>query len=310
MSFFRSFFGTCCGPYIFRQLRKNSWGRALWHLFLLCFLCSVGVGIGNYLLVKYRWRAAYNNFNEVYGSQLQISENGIAPVREPEKSRRLELPYNSLLIYVSPSGPEVYPDETLRDRNVVILWSSACVAIFSRQGEFWQCMAEYRPDEKVGASGKMDFAGFKRNLQELAGLEKSDDWEFPEEYKDGFTSFQLFSLVRLSFAVGKAVLYFVEGFGLALLTSLLFVLMFKLFSFNRITIFPFGELWKVAVYTAFPVLLVVNAFPALQLPGTGYYDYLFMIGWAGYLFFVLRYLAQNPDDRDENKGDGADGHVQ
>ncbi|MBE6390112.1 MAG: hypothetical protein E7043_08085 [Lentisphaerae bacterium] len=310
MSFFRSLWGICCGPYIFRQLCKNSLGRVLWHLLLLCFLCSAGVGIGNYLLVKYRWRAAYNNFNEVYGSQLNVSDAGVSPARDPEKSRRLELPYNSLLIYVSPLGPEVYPDETLKDRNIIIYWSSACVAVFARQGEVWQCMAEYRPDGKARISGETDFAGLKSKLHELTELKPSDDWEFPEEYKDGFSSYQLFSFVRLSFAVGKAVLYFVEGLGLTLLTTLLFVVMFKLFSLNRSSMFSFAMLWKIAVYTAFPVLLVVNAFPALQLPGTGFYDYLFMIGWVGYLFFVLRYLVQNPDDQNEKNVEGEDGRIQ
>ena len=51
------------------------------------------------------------------------------------------------------------------------------------------------------------------------------------------------------------------------------------------------------------MLFVVNMFPALQLSGTGFYDYLFLIGWVGYLFFVLKYLMLNPE-MDENGKQG------
>ena len=77
---------------------------------------------------------------------------------------------------------------------------------------------------------------------------------------------------------------------------------FKLFSVGG-TIYGFLELWKISIYAAFPVIFVVNFFPALQLPGTGYFSWLFMIGWVIYLFVVLRFLFQSYDNEDNNDGE-------
>ena len=304
MSFFRSFFGTCRGPYIFHELKCHSVLRTLWHFFLLCFLCSIGIAVGNSLTVRYRWRAAYHEFNDIFGSSVTFSSSGIIPAKDPQISRRQELPFNSLLIYVSPEGPEKeYPDDTLDKRNLIILWSSACIAVFSRQGEdSWQCMAQYKPGETVNSSsGFMDFKEMKKELLELTQLPPSDKWDFGGQ--EDMDSGQLFSLARLSFACGKAIMYFIISFFGTLFITLFFTVIFRLFNAGKKRLFGFAELWKVALYTAFPVLFVVNMFPALQLSGTGFYDYLFLIGWVGYLFFVLKYLMLNPET-DENGKQG------
>jgi hypothetical protein len=79
--------------------------------------------------------------------------------------------------------------------------------------------------------------------------------------------------------------------------------MFSAAKQNRMNI-SFSNLWKTALYTAFPVLLVVSLFPTLQLPGSNHYGNLFVIGWAIYVFCVLKYQMTNPEDNDsENKED-------
>ena len=81
-------------------------------------------------------------------------------------------------------------------------------------------------------------------------------------------------------------------------------MLFKVFSAGKSNFISFSQLWKTAVYTAFPVLMVVSFFPALQLPGASYYSNLFMIGWVIYLFVVLKYLIENPENpEDSGKGE-------
>ena len=306
MSFIRSFLGTCCGPYIFSALRKNSIGRTLLHLLLLCFLCAVFVGIGNFMMMGYKWRAAYNNFNDVYGTRVSFSEKGVLPEKSPEISRCLDLPYDSLIIYVSPdAGPESYSDEMLERRNIIFLWSSACITAFVRhEDNSWQKFGQYEPQgEFVQSSALMSFAEMRKELQTLCNQPASTQWSVPETYQNnGMTSKQVFLLARLSFSVGKASFYFITGLITVFVVSLLFAISFKVLSWGA-SGFGFFELWKTAVYVAFPVLAVVCAFPALQLPGAQYFSWLFMIGWVIYLFFVLKYLFLNPDVDNDSNGD-------
>lgn len=300
MSFFRSFIGICRGPYVIRDLQKHSWGRVIAQVFLLCLLCSIIIGTGNYLLLNYRWRAAYADFIEIYGSRLNVSKDGFIPERLPEISRRQEFPYNTLLIYVSPAGPEVYPDITLRDRNLIVFWSRGCLAMFARNGDVWS-VAKYNPDGSVDfPASAMDFEEMKSKLAEFSKLPASDEWVFPEQYRNGISVRQLFFSFRFSYALITAIGYFILNLCMVFFITLFFCVVFKVFSLRRSAAFPFGILWKTALYVAFPVLLVVSFFPALQLPGTGFYSNLFLFGWAGYLFFVLRYLIANPEEVEED----------
>jgi len=311
MSFWRSFFGTCRGPYIFHDLcKKHSWGRVIWHLFVLCLLCSICIGIGNYLMVKFRWRAAYHKFNEVFGASVELSESGIIPRNAPDENRRQELPYNTLLIY-TPEGPDAeYADETLEKRNLIIVWNQAGLFVFTRHdGDLWSWV-RYLPDGSLENSADLiGYPAMKDKMIEFAGMKLGDSrWAFPESMDGEMDSYRLFRLIRFGFAVGKAALFFVSSLMLILFTSLIFSVIYWLLSMKK-QLFSFTTLWKTAVYAAFPVILVVNAFPALQLPGTNYYSYLFLIGWTGYLFYVLRYMALNPsaDEEDEKKQGEANG---
>ncbi len=311
MSFLRSFFGTCRGPYVFHDLCKHSWGRVVWHLLVLCLLCSIGIGIGNYFMVKFRWRAAYHNFTEVFGSSVEFSENGIIPEIDPDQNRRQELPYNTLLIY-TPNGPDAeYADETLEKRNLIIIWNQAGLVVFTRQdGDLWSWV-RYLPEGSSEYSVDLiDYPAMKKQMLEFAAMKlDGGKWEYPESLGGEMDSYRFFRLIRLGFAVVKALLFLVSGLMLVLFTSLFFAVIYWLLAMKRQN-FSFGTLWKTAVYASFPVILVVNAFPALQLPGTGYYSYLFLIGWTGYLFYVLRYMILNPPagDKEEKTQGEADGN--
>ena len=50
--FWKAFLGTCAGRRIFYSLRFNSWGRVIWHLFLLSFITGVITGAADAAAVK------------------------------------------------------------------------------------------------------------------------------------------------------------------------------------------------------------------------------------------------------------------
>ena len=303
MGFWRSFFTACCGAYSLRAALKNSVGRAIWHIFLLCLFCGIGIGIGNYWLLKYRWRAAAADFDDIFGSRIVFSERGMIPEKSPDVSRRQELPYNSLLIYVSPAGPEKdYPDDTLYDRNVIVLWCPSSLAVFIRQGSDWR-LVEFDPGLQMESRPEaLTFLQMKGKLNEIAARPLKGTWKLPEEYRNGIGSRRLFSFFRFSYAAGKAAGYFILALLMVLVLPIFFSVIFKAFSRGRGM--PFGRIWKSAVYAAFPVLAVVSVFPAMQLPGTSLYPDLFMIGWVIYLFLVLRGQFMYPDDPEPEAGEG------
>ena len=303
MSFFHSLFGTCCGVDVFSELRKNSWWRVFLHLFLLCVLCSIAIGIGNYLLIKYRWRAAYNSFDEIFGTRIQVSERGFFPEKDPDVSRRQEFPYNTLLIYASPQDPETYPSETLRDRNVIIYWSQSCLALFIRSHNLWT-MTEILPDFSRKDKQELNFEEVEKEIVRLGKLPPSQNWNVPTDYKSGISSSQMFRIARIGVVIGKALLFFVGELLLVLFVTLFFSIVYRAFAAKKVNNFRLGELWKISVYAAFPVILVMTAFPALQLPLTEYCSYMFIVGWSIYLFFVLKYLA---GDSPENNSDDSEG---
>jgi hypothetical protein len=135
----------------------------------------------------------------------------------------------------------------------------------------------------------------------------ANGWTFPEEYKNGISSSQIFQMVRIGMVLTKTLLFFVGGLLMVLFVSLFFTVVYRAFSINNPKSFAFADLWKISVYTAFPVILVITAFPVLQLPFTGYCHYMFIVGWSIYLCFVLKYCALN-NNTGENSGSEEENH--
>ena len=290
MGFFRSFFGTCCGVEVFGALRKNSWLRTLGHLILLTLLCAVLIGVGNYYMLKYRWREAEAAFSDNFGSGIRFTRNGVLPEAAPERSRRQEFPRESLLIYVSPNGPETaYPDETLRDRNFILLWHPSCFLLVSRAGDLWSTV-KFNSDFTMGGESALSYPEMKDRLLENIAQKPKNDWKWPEDYRE-MSSRRLFHQFRLAYSISVSMVCFLHQLLMTLICTAFFAGVFRLFSRRKLPHMTFGLVWKTAIYAAFPVIFVVSAFPALQLPGTHLYDQMFIAGWAIYMFFVLRYLA-------------------
>ncbi len=301
MNFIASFFGTCCGTEVFRTLRQHSVGRVLRHLLLMVILCAVCIGGGSYYSLKYRWRSAEAAFNAGFGTQLYFDKKGVHPALDPQLSRRQEFPYNGLLIYVSPDGREKdYPDITLFDRNFILLWHPACFALAVREGNAW-IFGRYNAGGKIEmVVTPLSFSGMKEHLLAAAELPASDKWQWESETLSSRTLFKDF---RMAYSNAKAIEYFLREMFMVLAGTLFFAAFFRLCSCRKFPQLTFATVWKVAVYAAFPVLLVVSMFPALLLPGMGYFNELFVLGWAVYLFFVLRSLILAPEEPEEKKGE-------
>ncbi len=312
MFFWRSFFGICRGPQAAPELLKNSWSRVWWHFFLICFFCALFIGIANYFLIEKHFRTAVIDFSNTFGSWVTFSEKGIVPEITPDKSRWQELPDNSLLIYAAPQDRKVYEDNFLKDRNWFVVWNPGTVACFVQNEGLWQITVcggsadgKNAEDENelpalTDVKYDLDFPAMKAEFNKVISADVPAKLDFAGlEKQGGLSSRQLFFVLLFSFSAVTAVGYFLISFSSILFITFFFSVLFKIFSGARSSGMPFGNLWKLALYAAFPVLLVVSFFPAFQLPGSAFYTNFFMIGWAVYLFVILKYLALNQHEVEE-----------
>ena len=307
MGFFKSFIASCKGPLSFAELRRQPGWKVILHLFLTVLLSCIFVGIGRYAALKYQWSRPERMFIESFGSGVTVSTSGILPEKDVDISRRQELPYDGLLIYVSPKGAEKsYPDETLEKRNFILLWTpgQVALAIRNRENNRW-ALAAFSGDaeammSKATASGikentDLPYAQMRKELFELAA--KPLPKEFAGLEKRQFLSAaDLFKAMRGGMAAINGGAYFRYASLLLFFGVLTYMAVFFLmerFSGAERRI-PAAEMWKIVLYAACPVIVVVNVFPMLQLPFESFYEKIFLVGWIVYINVIKRYLEKNP----------------
>ena len=306
MSFFKAFFATCRGPVSFGELRRQAWWRVIIHFFLTLLISCIFVAVGRYCALKYFWSRPEQMFIESFGSGVTISRAGILPEKDADVSRRQELPYEGLLLYVSPKGPEKdYPDETLEKRNFILLWTPGEIglAVRDHKTNLWRFSSSnagvsqvLRPEDiNMKTVNNLSLAQLKQEMLKLAvqPLPK----EFVRIEKSGFVPARdTFKTMRAGMAVFNGGVYFSNAVLLVFFGLVTYMLVFMLIehfseSDKRITV---SDMWKIVLYAACPVIVVVNVFPMLQLPFESLYDKIFLVGWIVYINIIKRCLEKNP----------------
>ncbi|MBR7156717.1 MAG: hypothetical protein IKD22_07755 [Lentisphaeria bacterium] len=167
MNFFKVLYGLFRGPYIFTLLSEYSFGKVFRQLLAMVALCSALVYIGQYSILKLRWRETEAKFTARFGHGLSFTDRGVLPEEQPDVSRDLELPYSGMLLYSASNDKEKYDDEELRLKNFILLWSSAGFGIAMRRDEKWiflhidpEVSVEFKPEvtNYVGVKEKIDAA--------------------------------------------------------------------------------------------------------------------------------------------------------
>lgn len=307
MNFIKAFLASCRGPVAFVGLRSQPAWRVITHVVLTLLLSSICIGIGRYCALKYFWAQPEEQFVEVFGSGILIGKNGMLPEKDSGVSRRLELPYNGLLIYISPNGAEKnYPDETLEERNFILIWTPgyAALALRDRNNDRWNFTAldaaqgelvtrMVQPGDSTVKTG-LTLNELRGEFLKLAALPLPE--KFKEFKEDGFLpAASLFKLMRGSMAAINGGAYLRLSMSLVIFGVLAYMMVFwiaELFpgSEHRISA---GEMWKIVLYAACPVIVVVNFFPMLQLPFEAWYEKIFLIAWIIYINVVKRWLEKN-----------------
>ena len=309
MGLLKSFFASCRGPLSFVELRRQPGWKVVIHLFLTVLISCVFVAIGRYCALKYFWSRPEQLFVENFGEGISVSSSGMLPARDADVSRRQELPYEGLLIYVSPKGPEKnYPDETLEKRNFILLWTPGqfALAVRDHSTDRWTFArfsgdAEVMLSQAVGKNGiretaNLSLAELRKEI--LAAAAQPLSPEFVDFKDKKFVSSQeLFKTLRGGMAAFNGAVYFSNALMLLFFGAVTYMLIFVVIelipgSERRI---PAGEMWKIVLYAACPVIVVVNVFPMLQLPFESFYEKIFLVGWIVYINVIKRYLEKNPE---------------
>ena len=320
MNFFKAFFAACRGPVAFIELRRQAAWRVIGHLILTILLSSICIGIGRYCALKYFWAQAEQQFVEVFGNGISISKSGMLPEKDVDLSRRQELPYDGLLLYISPKGAEkYYPDETLEVRNFILVWTPgyAAIALRNRENGRWSFAASDAANGEVvtrmvqqndtALKNNLTLEEMRKEILSLAALPLPEN--FKEVKESGFLPSQaLFKMLRGSMAAVNGGAYFRLTFFMVVFGVVAYMMIFWLAEF-----FPgaekkisSGEMWKIALYAACPVIVVVNCFPMLQLPFESWYEKIFLVAWLIYINVIKRWLERNGEliENQENNKNG------
>lgn len=307
MNFIKAFLSSCRGPSAFVELRRQSGFRVVGHVVLTMLLSSICIGIGRYCALKYFWAQPEAQFVEIFGNGINVGKNGMLPEKDVNLSRRQELPYNGLLLYISPKGAESnYSDETLESRNFILIWTPgyAGFALRDRENDRWNFTAfDAARGELVSRMvqqssnrimGNLTLAELRQEILKLASLPLPDG--FKEVKQSGFLPAQsLFKMLRASMAAVNGGAYLrltmiMVAFGV--LTYMLIFWLAEHFPGSE-RLISAGEMWKIVLYAACPVIAVVNFFPMLQLPFEAWYEKIFLFAWIIYINVVKRWLERN-----------------
>lgn len=297
--FFKAFFGACCGREIFYTLRNHSWGRTLFHLFLLSLISGVLIGHFSFERKKSHTEALQAVFTERFGEQIFINRkllnwNWISPAKDPLKPREMALPGNGRFYY---TGTQRSVPASLKTvTGTVVVWSPVSLAIsIPGPGGGASCMVVDTLSGKVRR-----FDGTSNSMEEIF---KSAPAKLPFDLQDlqRESVDELFAglMVLFSFFTTSGIV--IWNFFLVLLYTGIFMGMYRLLNgpSGRLRFLTLGQMWKCGIYAALPAMAVASVFPLLELPLLSY-ETVFMIGLLIYWMAVVTKLERTPIDDEVN----------
>ena len=292
VSFLKAFFGTCSGRRIFYDLRFNSWGRCIFHIFLLSIISGVIIGQAQIRRAKGSIEAAEAAFTNIFGKEICIDTkrsalNWVCPAQDPARPREMALPGGGRFYYTGVSTS--VPDSVKNVTGALIVWTPDNFAMAVPAGDNTCDIAVMAADGKIKRSRgslKMVEDIFKDKGKKLPAdpgkLEK-------ESVSDIF--YGISALLGFSLSVGAVL----RNFLLVWLYTGLFMGMYRLLNgaSGRLRFLTLKEMWKCGIYAAFPAMAIASFFPILDLPFVSY-ETVFMIGLLVYWMAVTAKLERTP----------------
>ncbi|MBS1370453.1 MAG: hypothetical protein HPZ91_10910 [Lentisphaeria bacterium] len=283
VGFFRALWGCCCGTAIFDELRFNSWGRALLHLFLLSVLCAAAITFVQGMRLGPGIRAVADGFFDTFGG-VQTGKMSLIPLTDPDRARTFDFSPDGDRIFYFPSSPDgvhIPEKELLLIKFGVIWMPQKMVYLFHEPGsDSWWTVAQ-------GRMGILKFGQYSTEELKhyLAGL-KVEGRSGVEGATADVTRAEGLRMLAVMFSLVALLGNFLVVFWVAILYTSLFSLVFRFTGGGRLQTLSFSEFWKIGIYAGFPVMVFAGCFPAFDLP-LFQYSTVYMVGLMVYWLLIV-----------------------
>ena len=292
VSFLKAFFGTCSGREIFYALRHNSWGRCIFHIFLLSIISGVIIGQVQLRRVQGTLEAARIAFTNTFGKEICVDAkrstwNWVCPALDPAFAREMALPGGGRFYYTGVSNS--VPDSVKTVTGSIIVWSPDTFAMAMPAG------TNTYNSIVIKADGTMERA--TGSLDAVTDIFKAEGKKLPADpgkmEKESVSDIFLGISALLGFSLSAGAV--LRNFILVWLYTGLFMGMYRLLNgaSGRLRFLTLREMWKCGVYAAFPAMAIASLFPILDLPFVSY-ETVFMIGLLVYWMAVTAKLERTP----------------
>ena len=300
--FFRAFFGTCCGRAVFADLRHQSWGKTVLHLFIMSLITGAVVGGVRSCRVNDGMTPLKISFIETFGGELRFDHSknapfsALIPAENPEKPRELALPGRGRLYYTGTARR--VPDSLKDSRTYLVVWTPKAFFVVQREGEKYlivtQDPATAKMEQRSGSLADVERL-FREAPDSLPPRLGDMDTEKTEILFSSFGSLVYIFLILWS--VGR-------NFLLVWIYTGIFMLMYRLLNGpagNLRALTP-GQMWKCGIYASFPPMAVATCFPALELPFLSF-ETVFMLGLLIYWMAVMARMEHAPGENEEHNNE-------
>jgi len=287
VSFLTALSKVCLGTAILGELRRQSWGRTIFHLFLMSALIGFLIGLGMSLQFKEECAPLIAKLQKEFGS-LVIINHRINPELRPDEARQLLLGKGILLNYLPEwKNIAVTPAET-ETMEHIILWTPEAIATGMAMDKNW-IFNFFR----IGGAGSFvvtDAAGMNQALNNIKFAPATEIKDL-ELRKVMFGD--LFAALQMVYWFAFWLLYGIGAFCLSLMYTALFTAVFMITGRDRLRTMTLNEFWRMGIYAGYPAMIIGMFFPALDLPFLSY-STVYMLGLIIYwMVAATRLEGQN-----------------
>lgn len=282
-SFIKTLFSVCSGTDIFIKIIKYSIVRSLWHLLLLCTICSLIFILLKSPSLKNDISSTFDRLQEKFGG-ISVKENGLFPVIQPNQPKTLST--NSIQIDYFPDMPtdKNFNIDTFLNRAGFI-WMPTSIITWSQLDSDNFFIYQIIPVEKSKA---VELGAIDNIYHFLNSVYKNNQSQFkiPFFLKNGeileFSSFSdtIFFWISLAMFVINLGSYFI----CALLYSLLFALFYIIIGKKFYSI-SFKSYFLMAIYAGFPGIIIGAVLIFANIPWFQYQT-IYLICMIVYLIFI------------------------
>lgn len=286
--FFITFYRVCTEVSVFRELATVPFWKALKDFILMTMLCGIAVLAFRYFSVN----SSVARFSDAISSefsQIDISKNGITPLKDPDRQRTLIV--GTLRIdYVpaSENAKELELEGGVADRGLI--WTPKSLV------EWHKGDGSDLYYSSLVFSKQKNLKGKSREIMKFAW-----DNPFPESFLGNLSavriSFNHAVLVTLALLMLSAYVFLVMMVFVPMISFFMTVFMFLSGGDGTLGL-KFTNLLQLALYASFPGMLIGSLFFALDLQFIEFQTVTF-ICFIAYFLYVLSSLQKKPGPKQE-----------